>query len=99
MARVTDRLYPFGKGALMTHQPTDPDPVVDSDRGTGTTPPESGPESANVVGRPAVERPLTAFHEPDETPEDERRPLTKREAVERGGSFDGLAPPGEPPGD
>jgi hypothetical protein len=72
-----------------------PDPVVDSDRGTGTTPPESGPESADVVGRPAVERPLTAFHQPAETPELEQRPLTKREAEERGGSFDAIVPPGE----
>jgi hypothetical protein len=44
------------------------DPVFEADRGSGSTPPESGPESADVAGRPAVERPQTAFHEPAETP-------------------------------
>ena len=73
-----------------------PDPLVDSDRGTGTTPPETGPESASVVGRPAVERPKTAFHEPAETPDHERKPFTKGEALAEGGSFDAVAPPGEP---
>jgi hypothetical protein len=76
-----------------------PDPVVDSDRGTGTTPPESGPESASVVGRPATERPKTAFHEPAETPEHEREPFNEGEALAEGGSFDAIAPPGTtPPG-
>jgi hypothetical protein len=69
-----------------------PDPVVDSDRLAGTTPPESGAEGGNVVGRPAVERPLTAFHQPRETPESEAEPFTEREALERGGSFYGIAP-------
>ncbi len=69
-----------------------PDPFVRADRGKGTTPPESGPESGDVVGRPAVEKPLTAFHEPNETPEEEREPLNEREALEEGGSFDGIAP-------
>ena len=82
----------------MPEQPqAGPDPVIDSDRGTGSTRPESGPESGNVVGRPAVERPPTAFHEPAETPELERRPLNEREATERGGSYDGFAPQGELP--
>ncbi len=67
---------------------------MDADRGTGTAPPESGPESANVVGRPAVERPRTAFHEPAETPDLDREPLSEGEALEKGGSFDGIAPPG-----
>jgi len=80
----------------MPEQPqSGPDPVVDSDRGTGTTPPESGPESASVVGRPATERPKTAFHEPAQTPELEREPFNEGEALAKGGSFDGIAPPGE----
>lgn len=68
-----------------------PDPIVDADR-AGKAPPEQGPESSNVVGRPAVERPRTAFHEPTETPEEEREPLSPAEALEEGGSFDGVAP-------
>lgn len=75
-----------------------PDPAVNSDRGTGSTPPETGPESASVVGRPAVEKPKTAFHEPAETNAEERKPLTEDEAVETGGSFDGIEPPGAGPG-
>jgi hypothetical protein len=69
-----------------------PDPVVNADRDRGTTPPEQGPESNDVVGRPAVERPRTAFHEPAETPDLERKPLNEREALEEGGEFDGIAP-------
>jgi hypothetical protein len=69
-----------------------PDPVVDSDRLSGTTKPEGGAEGGNVVGRPAVERPLTAFHQPEETPETEAEPFTEREALEHGGSFYGIAP-------
>ena len=69
-----------------------PDPVLNADQGTGTTPPEQGPQSGNVVGRPAVERPKTAFHEPSETAGEEREPLSKDEALEEGGSFDGVAP-------
>ena len=81
----------------MANQPErGPDPLVDSDRGTGTTPPESGPESASVVGRPAAAGPKTAFHEPAETPEHERKPLNERAALAEGGSFDAVAPPGEP---
>jgi hypothetical protein len=75
-----------------------PDPVVNSDAGRGTTTPETGAESANVVGRPAVERPRTAFHEPAETEGQEREPFNEREALEEGGSFDAIAPPGELPG-
>ena len=75
------------------------DPVVDSDLGKGTTPPETGPESANVVGRPAVERPPAAFHEPHETEGLERKPFNEREALEEGGSFDAVAPPQDLPGD
>ena len=68
-----------------------PDPVLDADR-TGTAPPEQGPESTSVVGRPATERPRTAFHEPAETVDEEREPLSPGEAVEEGGSYDGVAP-------
>ena len=76
-----------------------PDPVANSDRGAGTTPPETGPESASVVGRPATERPKTAFHEPAESAEQEREPFNEREALAEGGSFDAVAPPGaKPPG-
>lgn len=75
-----------------------PDPAVNSDRGLGSTPPETGPESASVVGRPAVEKPRTAFHEPAETSAEEREPLTEDEALEQGGSFDGITPPGPGPG-
>ena len=82
----------------MTNPEHGPDPVVNADRGTGTTSPESGPESTSVVGRPAVERPRTAFHEPAESDADEREPFNEREALEKGGSFDGVAPPGEQSG-
>jgi hypothetical protein len=78
----------------MNNEQRGPDPTVDSDRGTGSTPPETGPESASVVGRPAVEKPKTAFHEPAETAAEEREPLTEDEALEQGGSFDGIVPPG-----
>ena len=53
---------------------------MNSDRGTGTTPPERGPEGTSVVGRP---------------PKDERESLNEGEALDHGGSFDGIAPPGE----
>lgn len=76
---------------------TGPDPVVNSDRGTGTTPPETGPQSGSVVGRPAAERPPAAFHQPAETEGQERKPFNEREALEGGGSFDAVAPPGAPP--
>jgi hypothetical protein len=68
-----------------------PDPVLDADRDR-KAPPESGPQSENVVGRPAVERPRTAFHEPAETADEEREPVTPAEALKEGGSFDGVAP-------
>ena len=77
----------------MAHLPErGPDSIVSSDRGTGTTPPETGAESNDVVGRPAVERPRTAFHEPAETEGLEREPINEREALEEGGSFDAVAP-------
>ena len=81
-----------------THAEQGPDPVVSSDRGRGTTPPEQGAQSNDVVGRPAVERPPTAFHEPAETEAEEREPFDEREALREGGSFDAVAPPGAAPG-
>jgi len=68
------------------------DPVFDADRGRGSSTPESGPESSDVVGRPAVERPLTAFHEPHETAAVEREPVNEDEALAEGGSFDAVSP-------
>jgi hypothetical protein len=59
------------------------------------TAPEQGPESANVAGRPAVERPRTGFHVPTKTAEEERVPLSEAEALQEGGSFDAVAPPQE----
>lgn len=82
----------------MSNDQRGPDPAVDSDRGTGSTPPETGPQSASVVGRPAVEKPETAFHEPAESVAEESEPLTEREALDEGGSFDAIAPPGAEPG-
>jgi len=68
------------------------DPVFESDRGKGSTPPESGPESNNVAGRPPTEHPRTAFHEPAETDADERAPVSREQALEEGGSFDAVTP-------
>jgi hypothetical protein len=70
------------------------DSVFDADRGTGSTPPESGAESSDVVGRPAVEHPRTAFHEPAETADEERTGLDDASALDEGGSFDAIVPPG-----
>ncbi len=93
------RFVQFSTMASLRETPRDvderaegPDPVVDSDRLSGTTAPESGAEGENVVGRPAVERPLTAVHQKTETPETEAEPFNEREALERGGSFQGIAP-------
>ncbi len=69
------------------------DPAFQSDRITGSTPPESGAESSNVVGRPATETPRTAFHEPAETKAEEREAFSDKEALKEGGSFDGLGLP------
>ncbi len=68
-----------------------PDPILNSDRSTRSTPPETGQESSNVVGRPAIEKPLTAFHESTETPETEAEPFNEHAAMTEGGSFDGIA--------
>jgi len=81
----------FGYAPDMDHKQR-LDPVFDADRGRGSTPPENGPESGDVVGRPAVERPPTAFHEPHETASVEREPFNEDEACAEGGSFDGVAP-------
>ena len=71
------------------------DPVFESERGTGSTPPERAEEGTSVVGRPAVEHPRTAFHEPAETDAEEREPFNPEEALKEGGSFDAVAPPGD----
>jgi len=80
----------------MSNEQRGPDSTVNSDRGTGSTPPETGSESTSVVGRPAVEKPKTAFHEPAETAAEERKQLTEDEALEEGGSFDGMPPAVDP---
>jgi hypothetical protein len=67
-----------------------PDRSSGPDRGAGSTPPEQADEGENLVGRPAVERPTTAFHEATETLADEREPFDEQEALRDGGSFDGL---------
>ncbi|MBD5656073.1 MAG: hypothetical protein IAI50_12985 [Candidatus Eremiobacteraeota bacterium] len=69
------------------------DPVYESDRVTGSTKPESGTESSNVVGRPADKPGDEAFHETTETDTKERTDFDASEALESGGSFDGLGVP------
>jgi hypothetical protein len=81
----------------MTDANKGPDPVVDADRLAGTTRPEKGDESASVGGRPAVEPAPRAFHQRGETPDKERKHLTEREALDEGGSFDAIVPPGDEP--
>lgn len=71
------------------------DTTYDSERGRGSTAPEQGAESSSVVGRPATERPVTAFHDSHETVDQERQHVDEATALEQGGSFDGLAPPNE----
>ena len=68
------------------------DPVFEADRGKGSTPPESGPESNAVTGRPPTESPRTAFHQPAETDAEERKPFSREEALQDGGSFDAVTP-------
>jgi hypothetical protein len=80
---------------MATQPEQGPDPVVNADRNRGTTAPEKGADGNSVVGRPAVERPETAFHEPAETEDEEREPFNEREALTEGGSFDAVAPPGK----
>jgi hypothetical protein len=77
----------------MSNEQPGVDPVFASDRGTGSTPPEQGPESNSVAGRPATEKPRTAFHERTEGQAQEREPLSEDEALAEGGSFDAVAPP------
>ena len=76
----------------MAQPASGPDPLLDADRLTGSTSPETGSESGNVVGRPATEKPETAFHESTETSGTEAEPLDQTEALAEGGSFDGVAP-------
>ncbi len=73
---------------------TDPatDSVFASDRDRGSTAPEDGAASSNVVGRPNSD-PANGFHEPEESAGVEREPFNPDEALTAGGSFDGLGVP------
>ena len=72
----------------------DLDPVFESDRNGGSTPPENGEESSGIVGRPAdVADHTVGFHERSETPALERERFDNEEALDDGGSFDGLGVP------
>jgi hypothetical protein len=69
----------------------DLDPVFDTDRDGGSTPPESGEQSGNVVGRPiAAHEHAIGFHDRAETSDVEREAMSEGEALREGGSFDGL---------
>jgi hypothetical protein len=76
------------------HQDSDLDPVFQSDRNGGSTLPETGEESSNIVGRPtdAPEHGI-GFHERSETAAQEREAFSGDEALLEGGSFDGLGLP------
>lgn len=76
----------------VSQHPTGPDPIVNSDRITGTTEPEVGEEGNAVAGRPAGERRSNGFHVSTETKSTEKEPLNESEALTEGGSFDGVAP-------
>ncbi len=82
----------FSNLSVMKQPASGPDPIVNSDRMTGSTSPVTGPESTNVVGRPATEKPQTAFHEPAETTATEAENLSEEAALTEGGSFDAIAP-------
>jgi len=72
------------------------DPAFESERGRGSTPPESGPAETSVVGRPIdAAQHQTAFQDDLETKREEREPFNEGEALREGGSFDAVAPPGE----
>lgn len=65
-----------------------------SDRNAGSTPPESGEQSSNVVGRPSdAADHAVGFHEQSESAAEERAAFTGEEALRDGGSFDGLGLP------
>jgi hypothetical protein len=70
------------------------DSIYEADRGPGSTPPETGVESSNVVGRPeAAGEHAVGFHEEAESAAVEREAFSGEEAVREGGSFDGLGLP------
>jgi hypothetical protein len=78
----------------MTQERSALDPVFSPDRDGGSTQPESGEESSNLVGRPAGDDDhAVGFHEETESPAVEREPFSGEEAVREGGSFDGLGLP------
>ena len=68
------------------------DAVHAADRNGGVVGPESGEDSNNVVGRPQGEG-QAGFHEGTETLATDRAPFTPSEALDEGGSFDGLGVP------
>jgi hypothetical protein len=70
------------------------DSVFAADRNRGVTPPESGEQSADVVGRPVDANEHDAsFHEGTESAALEREGFSGEEALAEGGSFDGLGVP------
>jgi hypothetical protein len=78
----------------MMHETNEPDPVYDSDRNGGVTPPETGAESSDVVGRPAgSDERAAGFRESTETLDRDRSAFSGEEALKDGGSFDGLGIP------
>jgi hypothetical protein len=76
------------------HENSDLDPVFESDRDAGSTAPESGAQSSNVVGRPLDHgEHSVGFHEATETPGLDREAFSSAEALKEGGSYDGLGLP------
>jgi len=70
------------------------DQVFASDRDSGSTPPETDEQSSNIVGRPAETHDhAVGFHEHSETDAEERQAFAGEEALDEGGSFDGLGLP------
>jgi hypothetical protein len=80
--------------SAIVHQNSDLDPIFESDRNSGSTLPETGEQSSNIVGRPtdAAEH-AVGFHEHSETVAQEREAFSGEEALLEGGSFDGLGLP------
>jgi hypothetical protein len=76
------------------HDTNEPDPVYRSDRNGGVTAPETGQESSNIAGRPAAsDDRAVGFHETTETLERDREAFSGEQALNEGGSFDGLGIP------
>jgi hypothetical protein len=83
----------MGISRAMTHSDDALDPVFSADRGEGSTAPETGAESSNVVGRPTGDDHAVGFHAETQTPDVEQEAYNGEEAVREGGSFDGLGLP------